>query len=130
MLHQRHLDFSSGIPASIAFHHWLSKQTDAPVKSSYHDYNFGEESYFNDDTFENRCYFNDGSAEDCYFIDNTEVCYFNDDQGVIKTPEAFKTLLLRIAGDQGPATPMLGPGLKSAPIAPQRSKFQSSLRRL
>ena len=64
---------------------------------------------FNTTIFED-CYFNDGSAEDCYFIDNTEVCYFNDDQGVIKTPEAFKTLLLRIAGDQGPATPMLGLG--------------------
>ena len=38
MLHQCHLDFSSGIPASIALHHWLSKQTDVPVKSSYHDY--------------------------------------------------------------------------------------------
>ena len=33
-LHQCHLDFSSGIPASIALHHWLSKQTDVLVKSS------------------------------------------------------------------------------------------------
>ena len=38
VLQQRHLDFSSCFTASIALHHWLSKQTDVPVKSSYHDY--------------------------------------------------------------------------------------------
>ena len=44
VLQQRHLDFSSCFTASITLHHWLSKQTDVPVKSSYHDYDFGEDS--------------------------------------------------------------------------------------
>ena len=38
VLQQRHPDFSGCFTASIALHHWLSKQTDVPVKSSYHDY--------------------------------------------------------------------------------------------
>ena len=37
-LQQCHPDFSSCFTASITLHHWLSKQTDVPVKSSYHDY--------------------------------------------------------------------------------------------
>ena len=37
-LQQCHPDFSGCFTASIALHHWLSKQTDVPVKSSYHDY--------------------------------------------------------------------------------------------
>ena len=79
MLHQRHLDFSSGITGFFAFHHWLSKQTDAPVKSSYHNYDCGEDSYFNDDTFEIRCYFNAGNENCHFYIDIFEDgVYFND----------------------------------------------------
>ena len=33
-LQQRHPDFSGCFTASIALHHWLSKQTDVPVKAS------------------------------------------------------------------------------------------------
>ena len=47
-----------------------------------------------------------------------------------ETPGAYQEASTMIAGNQGPATPTLGPGLKSAPIAPQRSKTQPSLRRL
>ena len=106
-----------------------------------------KDGYFNDDTFEIRCYFNagnenchfdidifehgvysnDGYAEDCYLTDDyKEGCYLNDGQGVIKTPEAIRTLLLRITGIQGPATSTLGPGQNTAPTAPQRSKYNQA----
>ena len=42
----------------------------------------------------------------------------------------FISSVVGISGNQGQATPMLGPGQKSALIAPQRSKPKPSLRRL
>ena len=103
------------------------------------DDNF-EDCYYNVDHFKSGCYFNDGNAGGCYFnVDTFENrCYltdgykedgfFNNGQGVIKTLEALKTLLLH-RWQTRPSTPTLGPGQKSAPTAPQRSKSKQSLRR-
>ena len=89
-----------------------------------------DEIYFNVGHFRSGCYFNDGNAggyyfnndnfEDCYFTDgHEEDGYLNDGQGVNETLEAFKTLLLCITGNQGQATPTLGPGQKLAPMHPK-----------
>ena len=95
-------DFSGCFTASIALHHWLSKQTDVPVKSSSLEAH-QEDWYFNVDHFKSSCYFNKGNAggsycnvdtfeNRCYYIDynfedefclndgNTEGCYINVDQ--------------------------------------------------
>ena len=75
-------------------------------------------SDFNDD-YKESCYFNVDHFKECYYnVDNAEDSDFTDDQGVNETRVHIEKHPLR-AGDQGPATPTIGPGQKTAPVHPK-----------
>ena len=89
-------DLSSCNTAAIALHHWLSKQTDVPVKASslksppligfyftlrmshFNDY-YEEDEIFNIDHFKSGCYFNEGNAGGSYCnVDTFKNRCYND----------------------------------------------------